>query len=588
MLDLLPKKDTKSKNNNPIGKYILDKINQNWSSGLTVALVSLPLGIALSIASGAGPVPGVITGVWAGLIAAIFGGSRFNIVGAAGALTTILFAFANFGGQELVFALPLLAITTGFVMMFVWLLRLDKYLIYIPSSVMYGFAAGVAILIAFGQINDALGLRGVRSENHFFEKIIASFDAINTWQPTSLTIFVVSLGILIYLKKIQFKVPGAIIVSIIGIAVGWLTTNFNLGIKPVTLINKFGQINPTIWHFPDYSRLINIVQNDNSFTARLLSTAAIVSAIAILETLISARIGDKITKTKTNVRREVLGLALANIGSGLFGGLPATGVFIRTGLNIKSGAKGKFSAGLAAVFTGFLAIIFLPLFQYIPMAVIAAILFNTALGLIEIEKFERFWKKETGSLVVSMLVAGITIAEDASYGILLGVVVSLLMFVDKLSRGEFEITFNCDKKVVEYEHGHLLFMPKCEVDTVVYSIEGVMVYLDTQAHQENLDKIKIIPGLEAIVLRMRDLFYVDIDGLDALEEIITNFRAVGKEVLISSAGKDVEVILKQNPFFQKMYADNKVFDKTKDALFYLGFDENDLGRHRQKSKLNVA
>jgi SulP family sulfate permease len=587
MIDLVSEKDTNLENNN-FGKNILFNLSQNWAAGLTVALVSLPLGIALSIASGAGPIPGVITGVWAGLIAAIFGGSKYNIIGAAGALTTILFAFANFNGQELVFALPLLAMTTGLVTLIIWMLRLDKYLIYIPSSVMYGFAAGVAILIAFGQINDALGLQGVHSENHFFEKLVASFDKIDTWQPTALAIFFISLAILIYLKKIQFKIPGAIIVSIIGIALGWITTSFNFGVKPITLINKFGQIKPAIWNFPDYSKILNLIQNDNSFNSRLISTAIVVAAIAILETLISARIADKTTKTKTNVRKEVLGLALANIASGFFGGLPATGVFIRTGLNIKTGAKGKLSAGLAAIFTGFLAIIFLPFFQYIPMAAIAAILFNTALGLIEIEKFERFWKKETGSLIVSLLVAGITIAEDASYGILLGVVVSLLMFVDKLSRGEFEITFNSNKKVVEYEHGHSLFMPKCDVDTVVYSIEGVMVYLDTQAHQENLEKIKAMPGLEAVILRMRDLFYVDIDGLDALEEIVTNFRAVGKNVLISSAGKDVEVVLRQSSFFKKMYSDGKVFDKTKDALFHLGFCDDDLGRHRHKSKLEIA
>jgi SulP family sulfate permease len=574
------------KTNKKLWQKFWFQINHNWSSGLIVSLVSLPLGIALSIASGAGPVPGVITGVWAGLVAAIFGGSKFNIVGAAGALSTILYTFANFEGQELVFALPLLAIISGLITLLIWAFRLDKYLIYIPSSVMYGFAAGVAILIAFGQLNDALGLTGVKSETHFIPKIAASFEQIHTWQPNSLFIFSLSLIALIYLKKIQFKIPGAILVSSLGIAFGWLTSFLNSGLKPITLIDKFGQIQATIWNFPDFARLLNIIQQDGGFASRLFSTAVVVSAVSILETLISARLADKITKTKTMVSKEVFGLALANIASGLFGGLPATGVFIRTGLNVKSGASSQYSAGLAAIFTAILAIIFLPLFQYIPMAVISAILLNTAIGLIEIEKFERFWKKETNSLVVSLLVATITIVEDAAIGILLGVVVSLLFFVDKLSRGEFEITFNCNKKVVEFEHGHLLNLPKCQVDIVVYSIEGVMVYLDTQAHQENMQKINSINGLEAVILRLRDLFYIDIDGLDTLEEIITDFRALGKEILITSAGKDVEAVLKQNNFFQEMYAEGKIFDKTKDALFYLGFSDEDLGRHRRKSKLS--
>jgi SulP family sulfate permease len=145
---------------------ILLKLSQNWRSGLTVALVSLPLSIALSIASGAGPVTGVITAFWAGMVAAIFGGSEFNIVGPAGALTTILSSFAFVYGPE---NLPFLSILVGLIILLIYLFNLERYLILIPSSVIYEFATGVAILIAFGQINDALGLN-IKASPHFLEK----------------------------------------------------------------------------------------------------------------------------------------------------------------------------------------------------------------------------------------------------------------------------------------------------------------------------------------------------------------------------------------------------------------------------------
>jgi|GEM_PF-266327 len=566
---------------NPINKFIKE-ISENWASGLIVAFVALPLGIALSIASGAGPLPGVITGIWAGIVASIVGGSKFNIVGAAGALTTILYAFANFQGENLAFALPFLAIISGLIIMLVWLLKIDKYLVYVPSSVMYGFAAGVAILIAFGQINDAMGLRNVAVASGFFEKMRASIEQIHTLNYLSLITFLVSIALLLYFKKIKFKFPGAIIVSTLGIIFGWLSTRFTSENRITTLLDKFGHINPAIASFPNFNRIGEVFINQPDFLSNLITTATVIAAISILETLITARIADKATNTKSDTRKEVFGLGLANITAGFMGGLPATGVFIRTGLNIKSGAKSNMSATLVSVFTALLALVLLPLFQYIPMAVISAILFNTAIGLIELEKFERFWHKEKASLFVALLVALITVIEDAAMGILIGVVLSLLIFVDKLSRGEFEITFNANKKVVEFEQGHDLLIPKHDVDVVIYSIEGLMAYIDAQSHLENLEKITDIPSLKTLILRMRDMFFVDVDGLDALVEIITNARQRGIRVLITSVNNEVEKTFKQHPLFQEMYENQLVFSKTGDALCHIGFETCDLDVDRRR------
>jgi sulfate permease, SulP family len=567
----------KDANNTTYLHYLLTRMNQNWQSALTVALVSLPLGIALSIASGAGPLPGVITGIWACLFAGIFGGNHYNIIGAAGALSTILYAFVSFGGEKIAYALPLLAITTGFVILVIWSLRLEKYLIYIPSSVMYGFATGVAVLIAFGQINDALGLKNVQSSSHFLDKLQATFERINTFHLPTFIVFLISLSILIFLKKIKFKIPGAIIVSILGIIFGLIITKFNINLSISTLLSKFGELKPQLVQIPDITKLISLFSADD-FISKLFSTSLVVASIAILETLITAKLADKVTKTKTDTRREVFGLGLANIASGLFGGLPATGVFIRSGLNIKGGANHRTSAILAGIFTGILAVVFLPFFQYIPMSVIAAILFNTAIGLIEFDKLHIYLTKEKSSFIICLLVAFVTIFEDASWGIIIGVIAALLIFVDKLSRGEFEVTFNSNKKIVKYEYGHFLNLPKdSDIDVVVYSIEGIMAYLDGNAHLNNLECINNMPSLKTLVIRMRDLFYIDLDGLDILKETITAFEASGKQVLISSVCPEVSTKLYQSEFFKKRYDEGLIFEKTEKALKSIGFNKKDIG-----------
>ncbi len=556
---------------------IVLRISQNWKSGLTVAMVSLPLSVALSIASGAGPLPGVITGVWACSVGALLIGSKYNIIGAAGALTTVLYGFANFGGNNWVFALPFLAIISGLIILLIWLLRLEKYLIYIPSSVMYGFATGVAVLIAFGQINDALGLKNVEPASHFLEKLVASWQALSTFSLPTLIVFLITFAIIFLLKKLKFAIPGAIIVSVLGIILGWISTNYNLGFELITLAAKYGEVPATVFQLPNFMGFLELLKS-NYFVYQLFSVVLVVALISILETLITAKLADKIVGDRSSARQELFGLGLANIVSGLAGGLPATGVFIRTGLNVKSGANDRMSGILAGVFTGMLALVFLPLFKYIPMAVIAGILFNTAIGLIEFEKFHRFWLEDKMNFLVMVLVAAVTVLEDASIGILLGVALALLVFVDKLSKGQFVVKFNCKNKVIGYETGHKFVCPKEneQVDVVVYSIEGIFAYIDAPSHQENLRVLANMPHLKTVILRMRDLFYMDLDGLDMLEESVIELQAMGKEVIFTGINKEVYRILKKSETIANLIHQGKVYNKTEQALQALGFTKQDM------------
>ncbi len=555
-----------------------EKIKVNWKSGLTVSLVSLPLSIALSVASWAWPLPWVIASVWWCLIASIFGGSKYNVVWAAWALTTLLSTFAAIstftnwlGTFPMAFVLPFVAILTWLVILVIWAFKFEKYLIYVPSSVMYWFAAWVAITIAFSQLNDMLWLTGVTPSTHFVSKLMNSFDKIGTFSLSTFIVFVLTFGIILFLKRIKFVLPWVVVVAFLWVIFGMAMAHFGWDLWVSTLTSRYPDVVKWTLFIPlSFSSFFDLLKNSD-FIYSIIKVSVVVALIAVLETLITAKLADSITGTKFNRRKEMLGLALANMWSGFAGGLPTTWVFVRTGLNIKTGANNSISSTIASVATGILTIVLFPFFKYIPMAVIAWILFNTALGLIEFEKFEKFWKDDKKSFLVSIVVAVITIFEDPSIWILLWATLALLFFADKLSRWEFEAMLGSKKKTIVHQHWAIFRCHDDSVETVVYSVEGILVYLDASSHFDNLEKIANLKNVKNVVLRMRDLFYVDIDWLDILEEAIEKLIEAWKNVTFTMPRPETYKYLKKKEFFKKAEKGKLVFQKTRLALDSLGY-----------------
>lgn len=552
----LPNKATVTKN-----------ISLNWKSALTVAFISVPLSIALSIASGAGPLPGLIAGIWGTLIGAIFIGSEYNIIGAAGALSTVLFAATLTAPLGLgVAILPLLALFTGAIIMLVWLLKLDRYLYYIPSSVMYGFAAGVAILIAASQLFDATGLSKLARTGHFLgdiEKFIANTNLVS---GVSVVVFAIFLaGILTWKRSIK-EIPAVIPAAIIGIAFGYLQSHyFPLGI--FTLQDKFGSIFATLMLPVAWDGLRSIFASTEALKT-VLGVSGLIALIAVLETLITAKLGDKLTKTESSSSRELLGLALSNLGSGAMGGLPTTGVFIRTGANIKAGATHRTSGILAAIFTGIIALVVLPFFSFIPMAVIAAILVNTALGLLEVDKFKEYWNHERESFGLAILVALVTIFHDAGLAVGVGAIVALFLFASKVSHGRFDVIWNfTDGTTKEIRGGRILEIPTEKMLAFVsYSIAGNLGYIDANRHFTNLKKLAHSNGAPAVIIRFKNLFSMDFEGTEALVEAIKELKEKQVKVFISSASQKLEEELQAFPVFKELKQTGYFTTKTSDAI----------------------
>ncbi len=554
----------------PSQSVIKNKVSENWKAGLTVALISVPLSIALSIASGAGPLPGLIAGIWGTLVGSIFIGSNYNILGAAGALTTVLFAATLTAPFDLgASILPLLALFTGGFVFLVWLLKLDRYLYYIPSSVMYGFAAGVAILIAASQLFDATGLSKLARTGHFIgdiEKFIANSNLIHT--PT-VVIFALFLVFILTWKRFVKKVPAVIPAAVLGIIFGYFeATYFSLDV--FSLQDKFGSFSATLMLPVAWDGLRSILATPEALKA-VLGTSGLIALIAVLETLITAKLGDKLTKTESSSSRELLGLSLSNLGSGLMGGLPTTGVFIRTGANIKAGATDRTSGILAALFTAVIALLFLPFFSFLPMAVIAAILVNTALGLLEIEKFEEYWTHERESFVVAIIVALVTIFHDAGLAVGVGAIVALLLFASKIAHGRFDLTWNfTDGTTEEVRRGRTLTIPtEKKIWLATYSIAGNIGYIDANRHYMNLKRIAQSTRVPVLILRLRDLFSLDYEGGEALADAVTELHTQGTVVYVSSASGHIKDELVAFPVFTKLREEKRFTEKTSEAITHI-------------------
>lgn len=543
-------------------------MRENWKSGLTVALISVPLSIALSVASGAGPLPGVITGIWATLIAAIFGGNNYNVIGAAGALTTVLFAATLVAPGDLGPAvLPMIAVVSGAMILGVWALKADRFLYYIPSSIMYGFAAGVAFLIAASQLFDATGLSALKRTGHFIGDIELYLEHAHNTNLQALAVFGIFLiAILVWKRYVKF-LPAVIPVAVIGILFGWIESNFLPAIDLITLGDKFGSFKATLVVSVPWQQAPALFGNIEAIKW-IIGVAGTVALISILETLITAQIADKVTKTQSSARKELFGLGLSNLGSGALGGLPATGVFIRTGANIKAGATHKTSSGLAAVFTAIIALVVLPLFIYIPMTVIAALLVNTALGLIETHKFVEFYHKEKQSFFIAILVLAITVFEDAGIAVVIGAVVALLFFADRVSHGYFDIIFNYkDGSKKEIRKGRTLHIPKDDVYTfVTYSIAGSLGYLDSSRHEANIKTLAHSNNIPAVIVRLRNLFSLDYEAEEMLAASIQRLLDNKKEVYISSSSSDLLESLLSFEVVKKLQAEGRICAKTQDAI----------------------
>lgn len=526
----------------------LSKFKNNWKSGLTVSLVSIPLSISLAVASGLGPVAGIITAVWAGLFASFFAGSNFNIVGPTGALSGLIASFVlSYGVAQS----SMLALISGLLILVAYFFKFERYLIFVPSSVVHGFTLGVAFIIGLNQMNFALGLKGMVNQERFFANVIESIRHIPDTSIPAFIVFISFLAALFLFRKVCPKIPGAIILSPLGIILGYLSQTGHLSFSLDTLGTHFGDLKFVLFQAPHFS-----------FSMPLLTAALTIALISILETMLSAKIADGMTHTKHNERKEMFALGMANLASGFMGGMPATAALARTSLNIKTGASNSISATISSLSIALISFFLFKYFSYIPMPVIAAILVFTAVNMVEMEHFGRFFKFERSSFIISMLVAAVTVYEDPIFGILLGTAIALVFFVEQISHGAYEGVEGAvsGEKVKEINE---------DKSVLLYTFKGKLCYINGRAHVTRFETNLV--KYNTIILRLREVYFIDMDGIEALDEIIELLESRGQKVFLTSLQTNVENLMRSvSKKYSKLKKESCVCENTTLALDKLG------------------
>ena len=378
-------------------------------SGIIVAIIALPLSIALAIASGVSPEQGLYTAIFAGFFIALFGGSRVNISGPTAAFATIVAGIVATKGLS---GLIVATILAGLILIIMGICRLGTLIKYIPKTITIGFTAGIAITIVVGQLKDFLGLtfpEGV-ANIETIDKLKNVFSNISTAQLGALIVGTLSVAIMVVWAKFFKKIPASLIVVILGSLVVGL---FSL---PVITIDDAFEITSSLpkFSFPEINGELILSVLPDAFTIAIL---------AGIESLLSCVVSDGMIGDTHNPNTELIAQGIGNISSGLFGGIPATGAIARTAANVKNGGRTPVSGMVHAVVLFIVLVLLMPLAKFIPMPVIASILFIVAYNMSEWRHFLEIIKtKKVFDIIVLVLTFVLTVVFNLVIAIVVGLV----------------------------------------------------------------------------------------------------------------------------------------------------------------------
>ena len=495
-------------------------------AGLTVAIVALPLAMALGIASGASPDKGLITAVIAGFLISALGGSRVQVGGPTGAFVVVIFNVIATHGYDGLLIATLLA---GLILIFAGVFRLGQMIKYIPHPVVTGFTAGIAVIIASSQIKDFLGLSIDKVPADFIPKWQAYLAAISTIGWATLGVGVGALAIIIGSRKLAPKLPAflvAVVVSSIAVAA--------LKLPVDTIGTRFPDI-PVGLPMPSLPQISLAKVN------AVLPSAFTIAFLAGIEALLSAVVADGMAGTRHRSNQELIGQGIANLGSALFGGLPATGAIARTATNIRSGAKSPVAGMMHAVFLLLFILFATDLMAYVPMAALAAILFMVAWGMSEYEQFLALLRMPNGDRAILLLTFGLTVLVDLTVAIGVGVTLALLLFMARMAGAvEVDAGVTRDPELdTEDMHQRDALPPGVEV----FRINGPFFFGVAGELLDTLRRVGEPP--KVIILRMRLVPLLDSSGVQALAKFIEQARIAGTRVILSGVRPQLFVMLKR-------------------------------------------
>ena len=492
------------------------QIPKDIVSGIVVAVVALPLSIALAIASGVSPERGIYTAIVAGFLIAMLGGSRVQISGPTAAFATIVAGIVATDGLEGLVAATLVA---GVILILMGLLKLGTLIRFVPYTITTGFTAGIAVTIVIGQIKDFLGLTYPAGTVTIdaADKLAAVAANISTFNWQALLVGLVCLAILILWPRVNDKIPGSLVAVIVGAV---MVPLFGMN------VNTIGDLYTIQAGLPQFQ----VPQLSFELFRNELSNGVTIAILAAIESLLSCVVADSMISAHHRCNMELVAQGVGNIGSVLFGGIPATGAIARTAANVKSGGRTPI-AGMVHALVLLLVLVFLmPYAALIPMPTIAAILLQVAYNMSGWRNFAHLCRTASKGAVGALLLTFVlTIVFDLVTAIAAGMTITVVLFMKMVSE-ETEVKgwkYYCDENS---EVTHLRELPK---SVRVYEINGPMFFGMT----DRITDISVKEFTRYLIIRMRGVPSLDSSGMNALENLYEYCKENGVQLIISHANE---------------------------------------------------
>lgn len=514
--------------------YSKEQFVKDVVAGIIVAIIALPLSIALALASGVGPEQGLYTAIIAGFLISFLGGSTVQISGPTAAFATIVAGIVVENGMS---GLALATLMAGVILIVMGLCHFGNLIKFIPYTITTGFTAGIAVTILIGQLKDFFGLTYAQglSPVETMEKLDAVMVSFGTINLDAMLVGIACLAILVVWPKVSARIPGSLVAVLMGIA---MVQGLDL---PVNTIGDLYEVSNQLPapHLPDFSFHL---------AAKLAPDAFTIAILAAIESLLSCVVADGMTNTKHRSNTELIAQGVGNIGSALMGGIPATGAIARTAANIKSGGKTPVSGMVHGVVLLLILVVLMPYASLIPMPTIAAILFQVAYNMCQWRPFVHLVRTAPRSdVVVLVLSFALTVLFDLVVAIEVGLLLACLLFMKRMS-DETEVrgwTYSKDQE----DDDRLMPVPE---GVRVYEINGPMFF----GAAGRIADISVKSHTKCLILRMGGVPAVDATAMNALEGLQERCENRGIHLIFSHVGEQPMRTMIRAGFVDKLGLDH--------------------------------
>jgi SulP family sulfate permease len=512
--------------------YGLPQLRADAIAGLTVAIVALPLSMAIAIASGVSPDRGLFSAIVGGFLVSALGGSRFQVGGPAGAFIVLVAATVDRHGVD---GLLLAVAMSGLFLLMIGYLRLGTYIKFIPYPVTVGFTAGIAVIIFASQLKELFGLTLPGKEpGDLVDKLGALAKAAGTFNPSAVAVALVTVAIIAGLKRWRPAMPG----MLIAIAAASLIAAL-LALPVETIASRYGGI-------PRSLPLPSLPEFSLERIAAVLPDAVAFALLGAIESLLSAVVADGMTGRRHRSNCELVAQGFANIGSALFGGICTTGTIARTATNVRAGAHGPVSGMLHSLFLVVFMLIAAPLAGYIPLAALAGLLAYVAWNMVEKDAFRTLIRASRGDALVLLVTFALVVFRDLTEGIVIGFLLGSVLFIDRMAKTiaiETDVPLSADDRADDRNGGREAFRPgeASDPDTVVYRISGAFFFGAATTVATVLDRIA--DRRRNFILDCSAVPFLDSTAANMLEGVVRKAERMGIRVFVTGASPAIRRML---------------------------------------------